>query len=65
MKVETSTDGGHYEGGDCTLQKASTQIMQIYEPKPVRYLRLTPIDAYGSYYGVCGYPTSITLYTAN
>lgn len=65
MKVETSTDGWHYEGGDCTLQKSATQTIQINEPTPVRYLRLTPIDAYGNYYGVCGYPTSITLYTAD
>ena len=64
MKIETSTDGKYYEGGDCVLQQSSTQIMQINEPVPVRYIRLTPNDAYGNYYGVCGYPMSITLYTA-
>lgn len=65
MKIETSVDGEHYEGSDCILQKSATQIIQINEPVAVRYLRLTPIDAYTNYYGwIYGYPTSITLYTA-
>lgn len=66
MKIETSRDGENYEGGDCTLQKSATQNILINEPTPVRYVRLTPIDAYTNYYGwIYGYPTSMTLYKVN
>lgn len=61
IRIETSLDGVNYEGGNCSFSPASTEIIQILEPRQVRYIRLTPLGTYNAW---GAYPTSMTLYAA-
>ena len=59
MKVETSTDGSLYEGDEVTVTPGKTINIKITEPRPIRYLRLTPTNNQSD-----GYPTSLKLYVS-
>ena len=58
MKIETSVDGENYEYGTVALNRSSKQVLNISNPRPVRYLRMTPSTS------SWGYPTGINLYVA-
>lgn len=58
MKVETSVDGVEYEGDNVEVTPGLTIRIKIMEPKPIRYLRLTPT-------GENGYPSGLRFYVAN
>lgn len=58
IKVETSVDGVEYEGDNVATTAGSVIRIKIMDPKPIRYLRMTPTGAYG-------YPTGLRFYVSD